>query len=144
MGSFIVAGSCCCGGVPTNCCPDNSIPSTLFLTIGAPGCGVDGLTVTLVYDSVQQAWIGNSASPCPVQWTFVCYFDVIFNAWKFRLSTICSGGGDPCIISGANDSFLDSCIPFFWEETATGFSCGDAPCVLCNCSNGNMTFTVQP
>jgi len=66
-------GCCCGGGVGTNCCPGDKLPTTLYLTISQSGdAGLDG-TYPLTYSTETVAWIGS----CPNGGTleFTCGFN---------------------------------------------------------------------
>jgi len=110
-------------GVPTDCCPDDDIPTTLTASFGpnteTPGCDegtAEGTSLSLVYDSANDWWDGSATTATG---------NLGFRIW-------CDAGtwmGEPrCNGSAANSPSpltLVSCNPFEATATATfGASCG--------------------
>lgn len=111
------------GGVTTDCCPDDEVPSTLTASFGpnteTPGCDegtAEGTTLSLVYDSVNEWWDGSTTT----------------DTGNLGLRIWCDAGtwmGEPrCNGTAANSPSpltLVSCAPFEATTTATfGASCG--------------------
>lgn len=110
-------------GVPTDCCPDDDVPTTLTASFGpnteTPECDegtAEGTSLSLVYDSANDWWDGSATTDTG---------NLGFRIW-------CDAGtwmGEPrCNGSAANSPSpltLVSCNPFEATATATfGASCG--------------------
>lgn len=106
-------------GIETDCCPDDPVPTTLFLTLG--GC-LSG-SATLTWNAGASAWQGTDGDG---------------RTWSFR----CEGGGEwrltniTCLPFGA-DSITVDCDPFLVTLS------GPVNSTCCPPSGGTGDFTVS-
>jgi hypothetical protein len=134
---------CCCVSVP--CC-DRALPRTLTLSLtNTADCPcIDGVSILLVWDAADSAWIGTGAGgfgTCTVdtaEWRLVCSSDGVppVDCLDFKLILNGPVGGGGCIVADDFAATGCTCEPLFLHFTinASGIGC-------CNAIPGNGTIT---
>lgn len=110
--------ACCSILIPTECCPDNLVPSVLIATIESPGCPCfDGLQAQGIYSNatdVDTWWFtwghacdrGTPENPA-LGVALVCYHPLIPNkVWRLDSYGLCASSSGDAIAS------FVSCEPF--------------------------------
>ncbi len=115
------------GPVNTGCCP-NSLPRVLYATAVVDNdCAcAEGVVVSLVYDDVEQAWLGTAPfgtggyCSCTVTMRLACEDLISSNIWKLTWG-LGSFSTDWTPSTGLGDRSF-ACDPFYWETRSVSSS----------------------
>jgi hypothetical protein len=116
-------------GVSTACCPSNTVPNTLHLTItNVSNCSCMAGTYVLTYDSTNTAWLSNTFSLCGQtnQFSLTCNGSDS-NSWE--LQTV----NQLCFVVNPNHWTSTSCSPFQLTKNSQSVS---------GCCSGTINITV--